>query len=348
MFDQNTDHKLAGPDFFFGTPCRADQPQENPEKASKKPSEKVKKPPEKVKKPPAEYKQQPPQAKPAKQRAAKPPKEIKPSPVKRQPKLQPVLAGMELGLDDSEFGFGDFKPGVSDMESGLPLEPLDQEWILRDWSTHLHSPTTSPKGEILDEIGRQFSAITREPVRARRSGSQIQGPKLKRLSTHEGDKGSLSKRQQRRGASSRVSPRAKADLNRSANEQLLPPLKPQQAAQHDGNVVMQKLEDATGVRVPDSPELFVTKSKTRLSIRSLSGSFPEPASASPSQHTLDQMETNEPPPEPADTSPGRSLERKGSNKSKRSYLLEMKEEGDKETRSVVWRGLLVSILVIVL
>ena len=232
---------------------------------------------------------------------------------------------MEVGLEDSEFGFIDFKPGISGVEPGLPLEPLDQEWILRDWSTHLHSPT-SQQGEILDEIGRQFSAISQAPVRARRPGSQMQGPKLKRLSTHEGDKGSLSKRQRKRGVSSRVSPRAKADLNQSS--QLLPPLKPDQAVHHDGKVITQKLEDATGVKVPDSPELLVTKNKTRLSIRSLSDGF----SASPSQHALDQMETNEPPPEPADISPGKSLERKGSNRSRRSYLLDTME-GDKETRS---------------
>ena len=324
------------PQFCLESPCRADQPQDKPEKASKKPSEKAKKPSEKVKKPPEVSKQQPLQAKPAKQKPAKPQKESKPTPVKRQDKMQPVLAGMELGLDDSEFGFSDFKSGVDDVESGLPLEALDQEWILRDWSTHLHSPTTSPNGEILDEIGRQFSAITREPVRARRSGSQIQGPKLKRLSIHDGDKGSLSKRQQRRGASSRVSPKAKADLNQSQNEQLLPPLRPNQTAQHDGNVVTQRLEDTTGVKVPDSPELLVTRSRTRLSIISGSGSFAGP-SASASEHTLDQMETSEAPPdpEPMDTSPGKSLERKGSNRSRKSYRLEMKEEGDKETRSVV-------------
>ena len=255
-------------------------------------------------------------------------------------------------------------PGASVNDDTLELQPSSsfdipelsgQDWILRDWSTN---PQASPstEGELLEEIGRQFLAITKEPSR-RKPASQMHGPRLKRLSVGP-EGGSLSKkrRQPSRPAPSRPHDKVKQEeLSRSQDSlgELMPPIRSTKIEKHDGAIVIQPLEDTTGVKVPDSPELYVAKSRTRLS---LEGSFPP--SSSNSQIAIEPMEvtpaelsaarasnnTAPAPPEPMDTdthhTPQATTMEEGQSDGepeqrsvlRTSLLLESKEEGDKETR----------------
>ena len=219
----------------------------------------------------------------------------------------------------------------------------DQDWILRDWSTSLHSEP-SDETEVLEEISRHFSAITKEPSR-RRPPTQIQGPRLKRLSVGP-EGGSLSKRKKQSSWSQDRVLERKLSSSQDSFDELLPPIRSTKTEQHDGIILIQHLEDTTGIKVPDHPDLFVTKSKTRLS---LDGSFPP--STSNSQHTLEQMEVTpisplvskgSAPPEltPAHLTPPTTItednqtdrEQEEQTVLRTSLLLETKEEGDKETR----------------
>ena len=170
------------------------------------------------------------------------------------------------------------------------LLPLDDSGLTEssgpagDWSTSL-SGAGSPMGNgMMDEIGRQFLAVSKTPTEAKKLGAQARGPKLKRLSAT--DKGSVPKK--KKGSSP-----AKAMPHRAMNESadsltdLLPPLSSSHVAKHDGNVVTQTLQNTEGVKLPDSYDLFATRSKTRLPIVD---SFPN--SASNSEPTLESMEVS--------------------------------------------------------
>lgn len=203
-----------------------------------------------------------------------------------------------------------------------------QDLILHDWSTSLSTQVPSyPEEELLDEIGRYFTAISKEPSRARsrRTAAGAHGPKLKRLSM-QGAGGSLKGGKAAHRSPDRLKVVADPKLCHSQDsiDGLLPPLQVNQVQHHDGQVVSQPLEDTTGVKLPDSPELFVTKSKTRLSIMDVDlGSRPGSTTQVP-KAVSEPMETSVPssPSNPsAPTSPLRT-----------SLLLETKEEGDKETK----------------
>ena len=157
-----------------------------------------------------------------------------------------------------------------------------------DWNTSLSGAGSPLGGEaVMEEIGKQFSAISKTPMGARKSGPQSRAPKLKRLSTAE--QSSLPKKT--RGPAVDTSPtRWLGQLTDSLADSvpdLLPPLPTSRVAQHDGNVVTQELENTDGVRVPDMHDLFVTKSRTRVS---LEGSFLE--SASNSEQALEPMDVS--------------------------------------------------------
>ncbi len=216
----------------------------------------------------------------------------------------------------------------------------EQDLVLHNWSTSLSTQVPSyPEEELLDEIGRYFTAISKEPSRARsrRTGAGPQGPKLKRLSA-QGPMGSLTKDKGWRVAQRSPNRQAGSRLDGSQDSitDLLPPLQVNQVHRHDGRVVSQDLEDTTGVKIPDSPELFVTKSKTRLSIIDADlGS--RPGSATHPKQT--PMDTSDTPPSPskspgAGASPPPSPARSSDPASplRTSLLLETKEEGDKETK----------------
>ena len=219
------------------------------------------------------------------------------------------------------------------------VEPFDlstQEVVLHDWSTYLHTPP-SPKGEILDEIGRHFAMVTKDPSRRQRA-SHLQGPKLKRLSAASGgvDGGSVPRRKKGgEGQSSQVSP---------SRGGLVAPIRSSGIRQHDGNIVLQPLEDTTGVQLLQhyEPELLLLRSKTRVSLKDFTDSLP-PSSA-PSNHALETF-TIPPPPSTdismlavagsSSSSPEHSLNQSGQStemrKSRHSLLLESKEDGDMET-----------------
>ncbi len=248
------------------------------------------------------------------------------------PKLKPEL----------EAGTGLESPTHGDMDHS------GEDWVLHNWSTSLTSQVPSfPEAELLDEIGRYFTAISKEPSRARsrRNAAQAQGPRLKRLSA-QGPGGSLSKDKGRRVA--HVSPdRLKVladstlDHSQESIHELLPPLQANQVHRHDGQVVRQSLEDTTGVEIPDPPDLFVTKSKTRLSIIDMDiGS--RPGSASHANRLLEpapELMTSDSSPSPSQSSGGTSDVPSSPSKSlgassalRTSLLLDTKEEGDKETK----------------
>lgn len=145
--------------------------------------------------------------------------------------------------------------------------------------------------EFAEEIGKQFLAVTKTPIGARKSQrKQIRGPKLKRLSTTE--QGSLSRRTR-----NPVTANLKIELDKSSDSlavstaELLPPLAiSQKTALHNGNVITQELEDTNGIEVPDIYDLLSTRSKTRLPLAP--DSFPN--SASNSQPTLELSMENSP------------------------------------------------------
>ena len=153
-----------------------------------------------------------------------------------------------------------------------------------DWNTSLSGAGSPLGGEaVMEEIGKQFSAISKTPTGARKSGPQSRAPKLKRLSTAE--RSSLPKKT--RGPAVDTSPTRRLGQLTDSVPDLLPPLTTSRMAQHDGNVVTQELENTDGVRVPDMHDLFVTKSRTRVS---LEGSFLD--SASNSEQALEPMDVS--------------------------------------------------------
>ena len=232
-----------------------------------------------------------------------------------------------------------------------------QDWILRDWSTSLQ-PASVPteESELLDEIGRQFMAISKEPSR-RRTGAQAHGPNLKRLSTDHlpAGRGSIGKKKARNRAAHHSPSKLRSDDSTMSVDtmEMVQPLSRNEAKKHDGNVVTQQLEDATGVQVPDYPELFVTKGKTRTSIMGSESTFTPKTSP---EHALEEPDglvgPNVPPPpavafegdsgspEKAPPSPEKDLATEGPftpaspqrSVLHTSLLLETMEEGEMETR----------------
>ena len=201
----------------------------------------------------------------------------------------------------------------------------EHDLVLRDWSTDLHSPSSSEE-ELLQEIGRQFSAISKEPSRARakRSGAQIHGPNLKRLSA-QGLGDSLAKK-------THVSKVREMNRSQDSLGELLPPLQSTVVKQHDGAVVHQLLEDTKGIKAPESPELYVSKSKTRLSVMDMVSS--RPTSASPSEPALVHAVSNDDSDDWMNSSADEEQNGSPSGQSilRTTLLLERKEEGDKETK----------------
>ena len=157
-----------------------------------------------------------------------------------------------------------------------------------DWSTSL-SDARSPTGDrVLDEIGRQFLAVTKTPMGVKKSTPQSHGPKLKRLSAV--DKGSVPRK---KGSSpNKLTAPINHILDHSTESipDLLPPLSSSRISQHDGNIVKQPLSSTAGVSLPENYDLLGTRSKTRLPILD---SFP--TSTSSSDALLEPMDVLSPP-----------------------------------------------------
>lgn len=163
-----------------------------------------------------------------------------------------------------------------------------------DLSTSPNRAGYPPGGEgVMEEIGKQFMAISKPLTGSGKRGGQFRGPKVKRLGTAEQSSVPRRMRDPIGANLSRHLDQSNDSLSGSRSG-LLPPLAVSRMSRHDGNVVMQELENTDGVKVPDMSDIFVTKSKTRIP---LVDSFPNSASNS------------EPALEPMDMTPHSSLHR---------------------------------------
>lgn len=200
-----------------------------------------------------------------------------------------------------------------------PLE-VSLEQAFQTYAENVQAEIPSPKqkrlphshGEedIAEEIGRHFMAVTKEPSHRQQRAQASRGPAVKRLST-EDSKGK------------------KKDGRRESNDsitELLPPISVGKIAKHDGNIIAQKLEDTTGIKLrEDISDYLVLKGKPRARIN------PAPSSQVVQMKVAKESQTKS-----SDSTPLRSKESRpessDSNVLRTSLLLEKMEEGEKETR----------------
>ena len=201
--------------------------------------------------------------------------------------------------------------------------------VFVDWSTHQVIPPSQEQAispereEILQEIGRQFSAIaiTKEPPRGRAGGGggggggRGRGPNVKRLSA-TGLHGSANRRRRAQFGPS-------ADSMESIDD-LVPPLQLNVVKQHAGNRVTQELGNTDDIELRDDFDLLVPRGKSRSSVLDRDSfrllDTVEPMEVSqPMNSTF--REEQQPRPKPGETSVLHT-----------SLLLETMEEGEVETR----------------
>lgn len=165
-------------------------------------------------------------------------------------------------------------------------------------------PPPGGENDITEEIGRHFMAVTKEPSHRQPRAQASRGPNVKRLRTQAYD----SKARQKR------------ESDDDSIAELLPPIAAGKITKHDGNIVTQKLEDTTGIKVKDQiSDYLILKGKRRARIN------PAPSSQ------VVQMEVGPPAVPPMYDKEPRP-ESSGSNVLRTSLLLEKMEEGEKETR----------------
>ena len=227
-------------------------------------------------------------------------KKKKISKIKRSPKSDAFPSPAHESV--SEFEYAD-------------LSGSNQE-LIPDWGTSIHEEADSPDHEteeILEEIGRHFSAITKEPSR-RRAGGHIRGPNVKRLSA-SGLQGSAGRRRRALFSPSTESMDSEQDL--------VPPLKPNVIKKHSGDRVTQELENTDGFEMEDVFDLLVPKGKPRRSVLNFVQADVEPMDLSTGAAALPQSGATRSEQQPA-TDEGSVLHT--------SLLLETMEEGEVETR----------------
>lgn len=197
--------------------------------------------------------------------------------------------------------------------------------VFLDWSTHQITPSQQQqqqdisleREEILQEIGRQFSAITKEPSRRRAGGGRSRGPNVKRLSA-TGLQGSADRRK-----------RAPSAESRESVDDLVPPLQLNVVKQHSGNRVTQELGNTDDIEVRDDFDVLVPRGKSRTTVLD-QDSFRQLDSVEPMDITQPMnstfQEEQQPQPKSGDTegSPKHSVLHT-------SLLLETMEEGEVET-----------------
>ena len=207
--------------------------------------------------------------------------------------------------------------------------------VFVDWSTHgqISPPPLSlsqeqdvspEREEILQEIGRQFSAITKEPSRRRGIGGggggggvRSRGPNVKRLSA-TGLQGSAGRRRREQFG-------PPADSMESIDD-LVPPLQLNVVKQHSGNRVTQELGNTDNIELSDDFDVLVPRGKSRSSVLD-QDSFRrldtvEPMEASQPMNSTFKEEQQ---PNPEEGSPEDNILHT-------SLLLETMEEGEVETR----------------
>lgn len=184
---------------------------------------------------------------------------------------------------------------------------LDQ--TLENLEMELGPSTSSPannlpsqEDSIMQEIGRQFSAITKEPSQRHRGRRAKKDPNPKRLST---------------GSAGR-----KKWVSRESSDSipdLLPPLSVDKPGRHDGRVLTQHLEDATGVHITEDNDYLVPKRSQRTGI----------ADVVYKQRMEGPQSTTK---SASRSSGGETGEESSQAVLRTSLLLETMEDGEKETR----------------
>lgn len=196
---------------------------------------------------------------------------------------------------------------------------------LVDWSTHQISSSSPPppssteeqdvspeRERILQEIGRQFSAITKEPSQRRAGwgGGRGRGPNVKRLSA-AGLQGSANRR--------RMAQFGPPSDSMESIDDLVPPLKLSVVKQHSGNRVTQELGDTDNIELRDDFDMLVPRGKSRSSVLD--------------QDSFRRLDTVEPMESGEATQPMNSTFKEiGDSVLHISLLLETMEEGEVETR----------------
>ena len=246
------------------------------------------------------------------QAAAKKDKKKKISKQKQSPKNEQFPSPAHESVSEFEF---------SDLSGSHPE-------VLTDWSTSLHQmtppqPDISPEREdILQEIGRHFSAITKESSR-RRAGGGIgghpRGPNVKRLSA-TGLQGSANRRRAIFGPA--------AESMESVDD-LVPPLQLNVVKQHSGNRVTQELGNTEDIELRDDFDMLVPRGRSRRSVLDQDNfNTVEPmeiaGAAQPMDSAFSEEQQQLPQPE-TEGSPDNSVLHT-------SLLLETMEEGEVETR----------------
>lgn len=246
--------------------------------------------------------------------AGKKEKKKKISKQKPSPKTKPLPSPAHESV--SEFEFADLSGSQQELPANWSTSTLQET------SNQLEVDISPERGEILEEIGRHFSAITKDPSR-RRAGGYAYGPKVKRLSAI-GVQGSAGRRRR-----ALLSPAAES---MESVEELVPPLKMNIVKTHTENRVTQELESTDCVELEDSFDVLIPRGKSRQSVLG-NGSFVQFEEA----ETLDPV-SNAPQPMDAASSEQRQQtldEAEGSPEPSilhTSLLLETMEEGEVETR----------------
>lgn len=199
--------------------------------------------------------------------------------------------------------------------TAAPLRKLTLDQAMEDLEAELemstsHSAHLIPNQEdsIMLEIGRQFSAITKEPSQRHQGRGPKKDSSLKRLST---------------GSAGR-----KKWISREFSDSipdLLPPLRVDKSRRHDGRVLTQHLEDTTGVHVIEDTDYLVPKRSLRVGV----------ADVVYTQNMEDQRGTMPASkPNNGGTTGDVGVIGKERNQTvlRTSLLLETMEEGEKETR----------------
>lgn len=214
----------------------------------------------------------------------------------------------------SEFEFTDPSGSNQDLPTDWSTSSIQQSSI---------PPDISPeREEILEEIGRHFSAITKDPSR-RRAGLRARAPNVKRLSA-AGLQGSASEK--------RKALFIPAAESMESMDDMVPPLKLNVVKKHAGNRITQQLEDAAGIEVEDVFDLLIPRGKPRRSVLD-HDSFMQPG-------VIEPMEVSGNAPQPMMSE---SISEQGQPRGKSesstedsvlhtSLLLETMEEGEVETR----------------
>ena len=252
-------------------------------------------------------------AAPEPQAAGKKEKKKKLSKQKQSPKNEQFPSPAHESVSEFEF---------SDLSGSHPE-------VFADWSTH-HQITPlsqqqdiSPeREEILQEIGRQFSAITKEPSRRRAggggAGGRGRGPNVKRLSA-TGLQGSANRRKALFGPS--------AESMESIDD-LVPPLQLNVVKHHSGNRITQELGNTDDIELRDDFDVLVPRGKSRSSVLDRE-SFRQLVTVEPMEITQPMNSTfreeQQPLHDDREGSPEHSILHT-------SLLLETMEEGEVETR----------------